>query len=104
VRPCLFGRHQADAYLHVPVGDYIRLIAAHLDDPNVGDSTETGLYLCYAHLNVWLDIADDDVSMEPTLVAFEAPPNDVRLGDWAWWSQDANEGYGHELRYGRVAS
>lgn len=89
MRACIYGEHQADAYLHVPVGPYVRLIAEHLGDPGVVDGcTSTGLYLCHDHLNVWLDIADDDPIMEPTLLAFEPagrvpPPHGTSDAEWA---------------------
>jgi hypothetical protein len=81
MRPCIYGRHQADAYLEVAGG---RLDGAAAN-------------VCYHHLNQWLDGADDDPTMEPTVLTFINAPVGAHRSYWAWWSYG---GPGDGFRYG----
>ena len=86
----MYGRHSADVYVSIPVCGYLQLIAEHLEYDGDLEAGEVGLHLCYSHLNLWLDLADEDPAMEPTLLSFEAAPAGVYSRYWSWWSMDTD--------------
>lgn len=57
---------------------------AHLAGALDGDILD----LCWAHLNVFLDAADDHPELEPARLVFLSPPRGHSRRRWLWWSHD----------------